>query len=145
MDDSTLLRQFESCELPGEDWCHRAHVRLAYLFLRRHPFGESLRRFRSCLQAYNRVHGVPDNLTSGFHETLTVAWLRLVAARLQDTPSAADSDAFCDGNPDLLDKSILRRFYSSDRIVSWEAKRRFVEPDLQELPGARRCPTSGCS
>lgn len=135
MDDSSLIRSFESCELLHREWCHRLHVRLAFLFLQTHPFDEALRRFRAGLQAYNAAHHVPDSLTSGYHETLTVAWLCLIAARMQSTPAGRASDTFCEANADLLDKSTLRRFYSSERIASWRAKRHFVRPDLKPLPG----------
>lgn len=137
MDDLELLAGFQSCALPLEEWCHRLHVRVAYLFLRRSPFEEAIRAFRSSLQAYNRVHQVPDHLTSGYHETLTRAWLTLVAARMSAGPVVPDSGAFCAAHPDLLDKSLLRQFYSAERIVSWEAKRHFVEPDLRPLPSDR--------
>jgi hypothetical protein len=145
MDDSTLIRKFASCDLPYEAWCHRLHVRLAFLFLQTHPFEEALRRFRAGLRAYNVAHHVPDGLTTGYHETLTVAWLRLIASRMPGMSGAFDSDAFCEANPDLLDKSTLRRFYSRERIVSWKAKYYFVRPDLDELPVHGCCPTSGCS
>ena len=145
MDDSTLLRGFQSCDLAHEKWCHRVHVRLAYLFLRDHRFSEALARFRVNLQRYNLAHLVPNDLASGYHETLTVAWFRIVVARMHDKSGALDSDAFCDANADLLDNSMLRRFYSREQIVSWEAKHDFVLPDLQELPGAGRRATSGCS
>jgi hypothetical protein len=137
MDDPTLLREFASCALPREEWSHRLHVRMGYLFLRDHPFDEALDRLRAGLQRYNRAHGVADDLTSGYHETLTVAWLRLIASRMAGMPRGLDSDSFCGEHPDLLDRPLLRRFYSPGRIASWEAKRRFVEPDLRELPAAR--------
>lgn len=70
-----------------------------------------------------RAHDAPDGLDAGYHETLTTAWLTLVAARMGAAPVAPDSEAFCAGNPDLLDPALLRQFYSSERIVTWRAKR----------------------
>lgn len=89
---------------------------------------------RAGIQAYNREHHVPEGLRSGYHETLTVAWLRLVGARMGSDDDALDSDSFCDRHPELLDKSLLRTFYSRERIVTAEAKRAFVEPDREPLP-----------
>jgi hypothetical protein len=134
VDDPTLLKLFDSCELPYDTWCHRLHVRVAYLFLRRHPFDEALRRFRAGLRAYNLAHEVPEGLTSGYHETLTVAWLHLISTRANDAPTTLDSNSFCNMHPELLEKTFLRKFYSTEQIVSQEAKREFVEPDLQALP-----------
>ena len=42
MSDDEFLAQFENCTLPFDQWTHRAHVRVAYLYLRRHPFREAL-------------------------------------------------------------------------------------------------------
>jgi hypothetical protein len=136
MDDPSLLRGFRSCELHFEAWNHRLHLRVAYLHLASHPFGEALPRLRAGIRAYNHAHEVPDHLTSGYHETLTVAWLRLVAGRMASDAEPLDSGSFCDAHADLLDKSLLRLFYSRERLVSWEAKRDFLEPDLQPLPAA---------
>jgi hypothetical protein len=135
--DSALLAQFRDGSLPLRSWCHRTHVRVAYLLLLRLPASAAHAEFRTCLQAYNRRHDVPDHLTSGFHETLTAAWLRLVASRMPPPGQCPDSEAFCAANPELLDRSFLRRFYSPERIATWEAKRSFVEPDLQPLPDRR--------
>jgi hypothetical protein len=136
VDDPTLLELFESCELRYDTWCHRLHVRVAYLFIRRDSFDEALRRFRAGVRAYNLAHEVPDHLTSGYHETLTVAWLRLISSRASGVPTTLDSNSFCEIHPELLEKTLLRKFYSTEQIVSQVAKREFVEPDLQALPPA---------
>ena len=44
MTDQELLSLFESCELPHEQWTHRAHVRVAYMYLNQFPFSEALGR-----------------------------------------------------------------------------------------------------
>ena len=46
----------------------------------------------------------------------------------------ADSEAFCDMHPQLLNRNILRLFYSPERRMHPDAKTRFVEPDLTDLP-----------
>jgi len=44
------------------------------------------------------------------------------------------ADEFCDRHPQLLNKHVLRFFYSPNRRLHPEAKFRFVEPDLAPLP-----------
>lgn len=134
MDDSRLLELFDSGELPYDAWSHRLHVRLAYLFIRRYALSEALVQFRVGIRAYNAAHEVPDSLTSGYHETLTVAWLRLISARAGGVPEPTDSESFCNMHPELLNRALLRKFYSPERITSQKAKREFVEPDLGALP-----------
>ena len=42
MNDSHLLRQFEDCSFPFEQWHHEAHVRIAFLYLREHPLEDAV-------------------------------------------------------------------------------------------------------
>lgn len=140
MNDDAFLAAFEAQRIPLHQWHHREHVRLAYLYLQRMPFEQAEARVRAGLKAYIAAHNVPDHQTSGFHATLTVAWLRLVAVVLAEYGPATDSEAFCEEHPELLEKKALRLFYSRDRISSPQAKATFVEPDLAPLPVARSRP-----
>lgn len=51
MDDAELLRQFESCTLPFDQWTHRCHVKVGYLYLTRHSFEDALVRMRAGVKA----------------------------------------------------------------------------------------------
>lgn len=134
MSDDDLLRQFEDSSLPFEQWVHRAHVRVAYLYLMRHPFEFAVEKMRSGIRAYNAAHHVPDEPNRGFHETMTGAWLRIIHATIQIYGAATSSEAFVDGQPQLQEKKNLRLFYSPELIMSPAAKREFLEPDLAPLP-----------
>lgn len=136
MGDDEFLRQFESGAWPAEDWHHRQHVKVAYLYLRSYPPNEAISRMRSGIRAYNAVHQVPDSLTSGYHETITLAWMRLVQAALRESGPAKNADAFVDMHSQLACKRTLLLYYSRERIMSADAKRQFVEPDLAPLPPA---------
>lgn len=132
--DAELLAQFESCTLPEEKWHHPEHIRIAYLYLRQHPFPEALNRMRAGLKALNTAQSVPEALDRGYHETLTAAWLRLVHVILSEYGPAESADVFLEQHPELSQRKSLRLFYSRDRIMSWQAKTEFVEPDLAPLP-----------
>jgi hypothetical protein len=140
LDDHEFLRQFEDCSLPFKEWTHRAHIKVAYLYLRQNDYETALAKMRRGIQAYNAVHKVPECDTSGYNETTTCAMMQLVAVTItayepiMATPSA---DAFCDGHPQLLTKHILRLFYSPQRRMQPRAKREFIEPDMAPLPVAR--------
>jgi hypothetical protein len=134
MTDEALLEAFESATAPRESWTHEAHVRIAYLYLLRHAPPEALDRFRSKLRQLNASLGVFDGPESGYHETLTQAWLRVIAATIRSTGRASDSLEFCRSNPHLLARTLLRLYYTRQRILSSEAKVAFVEPDLAPLP-----------
>jgi len=61
---------------------------------------------------------------------MTQAWVRLVHLTLSHCGLAETADAFCDQQPELMQKTHLKLFYSPERLMTWEAKREFVEPDL---------------
>ena len=134
MTDEELRRAFESCTLPFAFWNHRAHVRMAFLYASQYPFDAALDRMRLSIKAYNASQQVPESLDRGYHETITVAFMGLVRSELTRRGPYPDSEAFCDCHSDLLDKSLLLKFYSKQRLMTAEAKRGFVEPDLGELP-----------
>src|SRR5688572_6812620 len=137
MTDSDLVHQFEALTLPFEQWTHRAHVKVAFLYLRDHPFDEALVRMRRGITAYNAANKVPETPTSGYNETTTHAFLHLIAATMNaygpEMPTAS-TDEFCDTHPQLMNRSVLRLFYSPKQRMHPEAKTRFIEPDLSPLP-----------
>lgn len=134
LSDAELLAQFEGCTLPAERWHHAEHVRIAYLCLRQDHFPAALERMRAGLKALNAAQRVPESLDRGYHETLTQAWFRLVHVILSEYGPAESSLAFLVAHPELSQRKSLRLFYSRDRILSWQAKAEFVEPDLAPLP-----------
>jgi hypothetical protein len=69
----------------------------------------------------------------GYHDTITVAFVRIISARvIVDEPF----DAYRARNPDLFDRAlgVLHCYYTKDRLNSLEAKELFLEPDLRRLP-----------
>ncbi len=135
--DAELLQQFEDCTLPFAEWTHRAHVKVAFLYLRELSFEAALEKMRSGIKAYNQAHRVPEGLMRGYHETTTRAMLQLIHATMAaygKTFPTPDADTFCDTHPHLLNKHVLRLFYSPERRMHPDAKTQFVEPDLAPLP-----------
>lgn len=134
MDDRAFLAEFEAAAISRDRWTHRAHIRMAFLYLRELPFDEALTRIRSGIQTLNRANQVPETPTSGYHETVTVGWARLVASTLRVHGPTSDFDAFAEANPHLLTKTLLRLYYSPQQMRTPAAKTSFVAPDLAPLP-----------
>ncbi|MCA9283320.1 MAG: hypothetical protein KDA30_14920 [Phycisphaerales bacterium] len=134
MNDAELIRAFNEAALPKEDWTHEAHLRVRLLYSREYPFDEALSRLRTAIIRLNHAHGTVDTPTSGYHETVTHAWLLVLRAALQADDNHADTRDILAAHPEFADKKYLLGYYSRDRIMSPEAKRSFVEPDLAKLP-----------
>ena len=120
MTDDEFVRAFERCEISNADFHHRDHVRLAWLYLRRYG-AEADQRIAADLQKFAGRHGKLDK----YHQTMTIAWMRLVAPAA-DLASVEDVTATF---PQLLDKNYLREFYSEELLSSAAARKNFAAPD----------------
>ncbi len=137
-DDEKFVAEFEAGRWPLEQWHHRDHIKLAYLYLRQYPFAEAQTRVRQGIQAHNAARGVVEGPLQGYHETMTQAWMHLVHFTLCEYGPAENADAFFENSPHLSQKKSLRYFYSPEHFTSPRAKKEFVEPDLTPFPRSRK-------
>ncbi len=84
LSDDQFLEQFEACTYPYAHWTHRAHLRVAYCYVTRYGLADAIPKVTAGIRAYNQSQGIVDTPTSGYHETMTIAWLYLVAAMLAE-------------------------------------------------------------
>jgi hypothetical protein len=124
--DRELVAAFEACTLPPEQFPHRAHVRLAWLYLREAPLAETLTRYSAGIRRYAGSLGAAGK----YHETITWAYLFLIHERMQRTPCEI-FEAFAAANEDLFGP-ILDRYYSKEVLESDVARTTFVLP-LREV------------
>jgi hypothetical protein len=136
MTDPEFLTAFEAASIPRDQWTHRAHVRTAYLYTRAWPLDAAIAKLRAGIKALNRSNGVQDTPTSGYHETVTVAWATIVADRVGGAEMPT-FEAFAAANADLFGGDFLLQFYSYERLFSIEARRTFTGPDRAPLPRRR--------
>lgn len=135
LSDDELWLAFGAAQLPAADWTHRAHLRVAWLFLERYPLDEAHVLMRVGIIRLNAFHGLVETPSRGYHDTLTRVWLSLVAAH-RKTTDAPSSGAFVDACITSLGKDAVLRHYSRELVTSVRARAMFVEPDLVPLPGA---------
>src|SRR5690606_24301066 len=110
---------------------HRAHVRIAYIYLAERDDEAAVACMREALQRFIRRQGID---AAKYHETLTRAWVLAVRHFMRRTAATASADAFIAANPVLLDRGIMMSHYSRAVLFSDEARGRFVEPDLEPIP-----------
>ncbi len=129
-EDSTFMDLFERCELPEAEWTHLAHIHVTWVAFMSDPAPAALQRIREGILRYNtevlhRRHK--------YHETVTVAFARIVADRLDADESWNVFERRID---DILsaDEPILMSYYSAERLFSDRARQSFVAPDVRPLP-----------
>src|SRR5688572_24141263 len=129
--DRTFRSDFEEGRVTPAQFDHRAHVRLAYVYLTEGGVDAAADAMRNALLGFLERHGVD---AAKYHETLTRSWILAVRHFMERTPAAASADAFIAANPELLDSKIMLTHYSASVLFSPEARAQFVEPDLQSIP-----------
>jgi hypothetical protein len=125
--DDELLRQFEDCSLPLDRFHHAVHIQIAFLYLRKYPVLEVLRRFPEALKRYAATHGK----TGLYHETITWAYILLIHERMLRAAQAQTWEEFAATNEDLLTWSgtILKQYYRDETLSCDLARTIFLFPD----------------
>ena len=121
--DCPELQRFVRGEICAASFPHREHVRMAFEMLRRHDFAETVLHYSRALRAMAQRAGKPE----AFHQTVTVAFLSLIAERLEEG-RWNDFTAFARDNPDLLDKAAVGRRYRPERLAAHAARKVFLLP-----------------
>ncbi len=128
----TLMARIAAREMPNAEFSHRYHLAMATCTI---IAGGTLDDIRATILALNTANNVEQTTTGGYHETITVVWDSLIRAHLASLPIETPRlRAVNSVLHEFQDKHVLMRFYSRDRIMSWEARKGFVEPDVTPLP-----------
>ncbi|KAJ7061990.1 ADP-ribosylation factor [Mycena amicta] len=145
--DDVFLHQFDTLSLSA--WDHYTHIRIAFVLLKKFGRQEGKDKIFDGLKRY--ITHAPPTQTNGrtFHLTMTYFWIQLVHFGIQSMPRTthvhthpladSDSDAgdflrFLLVNPYVADGALWAEYYSKDVMMSQEAKRAMVLPDLKPLP-----------
>lgn len=109
------VRRFECCEYALEEFRHSEHLKVAWTYIRLYGYEAAVSRMRAGLQRFSAYHN-----KSGYNETITVFWMR----KLQQQ---------CAEDLREMPKDTLFLYYMRERVMSEEAKKRWIEPDLLPL------------
>ena len=135
LEDQVFRTEFEAHTILPAQFNHRAHIRLAYIYLAEHDTDAAHQLMRKALLSFLNHHGI--NM-SKYHETMTHAWIMAVRHFMERTPSTESYNAFIEQNPSLLDSKIMLTHYTTEVLFSEEARARFVEPNLDPIPSYSR-------
>jgi hypothetical protein len=89
---------------------------------------------RECVRRYNASVGGENTTTSGYHETITVAWIKVIDGLLREVgPVERAEFARLAVQRFEGDKGIWGRYYEFDLVRSVDARMGWVAPTLKEL------------
>jgi hypothetical protein len=130
-----LLWRFRKRTLPKASWTHAAHLAVGLWHVKQYGSERALSELRARIQRLNDSHGTPNTDTGGYHETITRAYVELIAALLATLPPGTpvvDCLRALFASP-VSGKHALLTYYSKDRLMSVEARRRWIEPNRRPL------------
>jgi hypothetical protein len=125
-----------ACSLKKEEWTHAAHFAAALWLMRYRPSLDPVAAMPGLIRAFNESVGGVNSDTSGYHATITQASLRAARGVFDSFP--ADVPVFRIANTlmktNLANPNWLLEYWSRDRLMSVEARRAWLEPDLKPVP-----------
>ncbi|MCA1633689.1 MAG: hypothetical protein LC802_08215 [Acidobacteria bacterium] len=131
-----VVRGFEARTLPRARWTHAAHLTVGLWYVLQFDWPEAVARVRCRIKLYNEAHDIPLTSTGGYHETLTLFWLRFVRAFLEaDFNEGRSLVALANDLVRGAGVGLPLTFYSRELLFSPEARAAWVEPDLKTLGG----------
>ena len=129
-----LAKSFEERTLLKTDWTHAAHLTVGLYYSFHNNFGVAKNLMSDGIYRLNDAHGTPNTETSGYHETLTVFWLRAVADFLAKNEREKGLSELANLLVSTMnDTKLPLRFYSRECLFSAAARLNYVEPDLEDF------------
>jgi hypothetical protein len=130
MDVKELVSRLEALTLTKDDFHHRQHLEVAFWYLQSKGSKAGSNAIVRAIGAFTTHLGH----ASKFHATITLCWVRLVAAGMAEEKPCTTPDELIARHPALLDKHLPLRFYSKEVLFSDKARTQWVEPDIEPLP-----------
>ncbi|HEV7646498.1 MAG TPA: hypothetical protein VGO50_21365 [Pyrinomonadaceae bacterium] len=126
-----IVRGFETGTLPRNEFSHSSHLIVAMHYVRLMPVEDAIDKMRAGLMNHLRHIGVDFTKEMPYHETLTVFWTRTVAGFVKSKNGASLLET-ANELVETFDKNYPNKFYTREHLFSDEARKTFVDGDLEE-------------
>jgi hypothetical protein len=138
MSPESIIAEFRSGAMTRERFNHRAHLCVGLYHLSR-PWlddeGTAAQRVRDAILAFNDRVGAVQTETSGYHETITLFYVRIIRYFLSTRHPTEEFNALADTLLEQWgDPKLPLQYWSKERLMSWDARLAWVDPDLKKLP-----------
>src|SRR5262245_12945701 len=124
-----LVTEFEKCTLDPTTFRHYQHLAVALWYVAHYPYETASEKMRTGIQKLAASHG-----KMGYHETITVFWLRLVRSFIAGARGEKSITVLANRLAAGENKDRIYEYYSTELLNSDMAKREWIEPDLKPLP-----------
>ena len=129
-----IVDQFVQSSLPKNEWTQQAHLTVAIWHLKNYSFDDAVCRLRSGIILLNKFHGTENNYKSGYHETLTIFWCKVISCYIEINPGK-NIEELISGflSSKLAARELPFNFYVKEEVLSSAFRAVYHEPTLQKL------------
>lgn len=126
-----LIKRFEDCTLPKEEWTHVNHFIMAFWYCIQYPVPQAIEKIRMGIKRYNQSIGGANTDVSGYHETITLFYTATIARHLliAQVHACTDESLVALLQQPFLTKDYIFRFYSRELLTSTNARLHWIAPD----------------
>ncbi len=129
---TTFIQQFEQCTLPAHEWTHEAHLIAGVWYAFHYHAPASLAQMKKRIISYNEAVGTINSEQSGYHETITCFWMKVIQDFLDEGKFSSVLQAVSAFLPSRLNRrDLIFFYYSREFLCSVEARMEYIPPDLQ--------------
>jgi hypothetical protein len=134
----TLVKAFENRTITKSEWTHSAHLAVGLYYCRTLPFAVAKNVMRDGIHWLNDRHGTPNTDESGYHETLTVFWLKRIWNFLDERADVRNLATLANELIERFnDPDLPLKYYTRELLFSASARREYVTPDRRIINPVR--------
>jgi hypothetical protein len=125
--DDLFEQQFKDCTLDAATFNHKAHLRLAWIHIKKYGEAQAIKNIGEHLIAFTQSLGAEDK----YNKTLTIAAIKAVH-HFMNRSTDDTFDGFINRFPQLKTnfRELMAAHYSIDIFAVAIAKKQYMEPDL---------------
>ena len=134
IDWTDLVHRFNEQTLRKEEWTHEAHlVTGLWHLLEYKKIERAMCYLRPRIIIRNHRVGVPNTDSRGYHETITVFWLRRLQIFIQERQSRDFNELVGTllNEADFFLKDYILRFYCKDILMSPRARGMYIPCNME--------------
>jgi hypothetical protein len=129
----SIVKSFEDRTIAKSEWNHTAHLAVGLYYCWTLPFAVAKNVMRDGIHWVNDKHGTPNTDTTGYHETLTVFWLKRIWNFLDERQDVRSLPRlFAELVERFQDADLPLKYYSRELLFSAAARRDYLPPDLRQ-------------
>jgi len=126
-----IVRAFEDGTIKRADWRHAEHLTVAFYYAFHHDYETALMKMRAGIFNLLGCFEIDLSKEIPYHETLTVFWMRTI----NDLLKKQNDHSLVETANEVLkicgDKDLPLKIYSREFLFSDEARKNYLESDLQ--------------